>query len=106
MTFLKTCPRCVFIALWVLACLLAKYLISLFFLVVKFFSCCCYCCCFSIIKTMSVFKPTLLLCRSYEAIAYIRDNAVCRIPYEICRTAVRILPIIYNSYGKGYLKNH
>ena len=28
----------------------------------------------------------------YEAIAYIQDNAVCRIPYEICRTGVRILP--------------
>ena len=35
--------------------------------------------------------PALLLCRTYATIAYVRDNAVCRMPYEICRTGVRIL---------------
>ena len=36
-------------------------------------------------------EPALLLCRTYATIAYVRDNAVCRMPYEICRTGVRIL---------------
>ena len=36
-------------------------------------------------------------------IAYVRDNAVCRMPYEICRTGVRILSttmrtMLYASY--------
>ena len=41
-------------------------------------------------------EPALLLCRTYAIIAYVRDNAVCRMPYEICRTGVRILSSIYS----------
>ena len=42
-------------------------------------------------------EPALLLCRTYATIAYVRDNAVCRMPYEICRTGVRILSNDVNS---------
>ena len=40
---------------------------------------------------------TLLLRRKYATIAYVRDNAVCRMPYEMCRTRVRILS---NNLGR------
>ena len=36
-------------------------------------------------------ESALLLCRIYATIAYVRGNAVCHIPYEICRTGVLIL---------------
>ena len=40
-------------------------------------------------------ESALLLCRTYAIVAYVRDNAVCRMPYEICRTGVRILSIMH-----------
>ena len=46
----------------------------------------------------------LLLCRTYATIAYVRDNAVCRMPYEICRTGVRILSI--NSIWELGMSDH
>ena len=36
-------------------------------------------------------EPALLLCCTYARMPYIRHNAVCRMPYEICRTGARIL---------------
>ena len=41
-------------------------------------------------------ESALLLCRTYATIPYVRDNAVCRMRYEICRTGVRILSNNWN----------
>ena len=46
----------------------------------------------------NTWEPALLLCRTYATIAYVRDNAVCRMPYEICRTGVRILSICFQLW--------
>ena len=36
-------------------------------------------------------ESALLLCRIYATIAYVRDKAVCRMPYDIWSTGVRII---------------